>query len=281
MEAIRINLEIEGATGGIEYKTHVQDIGWQGWVSNDALSGTSGQDKRLEAIEIQLTGEAATLYDVYYRVHVQDTGWLDWEKNGASAGTTGYSFRMEAVEIRLVAKGGVAPGSTNRPFIQKIDPIVVPTPSPAAPVIFYKIHAQDIGWQDYVSNGEVAGTSGQSKRIEGIQIKLENAVGGIEYSTHVQDIGWMDYVSDDAVSGTSGQSKRCEAIKIRLTGAAADAYDVYYSAYVQDTGWLGWAKNGEAAGTEGLSYRLEAIKIVIIPKGAPAPGATDRRFVQG
>ena len=272
LEAIHIKLD--GITGGIEYRTHVQDIGWQEWVENDALSGTSGQSKRLEAIQIRLTGEAATNYDVYYRVHAQNTGWMDWAKNGASSGTAGYSYRLEAIEIKLVSKDGAAPGPTTAPFIER-------TTTPTDGTVSYKTHVQDIGWQAYVSNGAQSGTSGQSKRLEGIQIKLANVAGGIEYSTHIQDIGWQGFVADDAMSGTSGQSKRLEAIKIRLTGAAAEAYDIYYCVHAQNTGWLDWAKNGESAGTAGFGYRLEAIKVILVPKGGPAPGATARPFVQG
>lgn len=43
----------------VAYQTHIQDIGWQGWKSNGTMSGTSGQSKRLEAIQINLTGEMA------------------------------------------------------------------------------------------------------------------------------------------------------------------------------------------------------------------------------
>jgi uncharacterized protein YjdB len=57
---------------GIEYQTHVQDIGWMSWVTDGNLSGTSGQSKRLEAINIRLTGEMAVQFDVYYRVHTQN-----------------------------------------------------------------------------------------------------------------------------------------------------------------------------------------------------------------
>ena len=37
-----------------------------GWKADGALSGTEGEAKRLEAIQIRLTGEAAEQYDVYY-----------------------------------------------------------------------------------------------------------------------------------------------------------------------------------------------------------------------
>ena len=88
------------------------------WVSNDALSGTSGQGLRLEAIQIRLTGAAADKYDIYYRVHAQTFGWLDWAKNGDSSGTAGFAFRLEAIQVVLVPKGGAAPGPTDRPFVQ-------------------------------------------------------------------------------------------------------------------------------------------------------------------
>jgi len=146
--------------------------------------------------------------------------------------------------------------------------------------INYQSHVQDIGWQSWVSNGAVSGTSGESKRLEAMCIKLNGLDGGIQYKTHVQDIGWMDWVADGAPSGTSGQSKRLEAIQIRLTGAAAEAYDIYYRVHAQNTGWMDWAKNGEPSGTAGYSYRLEAIQIVLLPKGAAAPGPTTRPFVQ-
>lgn len=73
-------------------------------VSNGAMSGTSGQAKRLEAIELELYGEVAYYYDVYYRVHAQSYGWLGWAKNGETAGTSGMAKRLEAIQIKLVPK---------------------------------------------------------------------------------------------------------------------------------------------------------------------------------
>lgn len=149
----------------------------------------------------------------------------------------------------------------------------------SSPSISYQTHVQDYGWQSWKSNGEVSGTVGQSKRLEGINIKLSNINGSIEYKTHVQDIGWQDWKSNGQMSGTSGQSKRLEAIKVKLSGEAANQYDVYYRVHAQDFGWLDWAKNGESAGTEGYSKRLEGIQIVLVKKGESAPGSTSRPFI--
>ncbi len=267
LEAIRIKLSNNTSYNGtIQYQTHIQDIGWQGWKMKDDTSGTSGQSKRLEAIRIKLTDELAENYDIYYRVHAQEFGWLGWAKNGESAGTAGYSYRLEAIEVKLVEKGGKAPGSTQDAYRQRY--------------VSYQTHVQDIGWQGIKYDGDVAGTSGQSKRLEAINISLSNPLysGSIEYQTHVQDIGWQGWKANGQIAGTSGQSKRLEAIRIKLTGEMAKQYDIYYRVHSQEFGWLGWAKNGESAGTEGYSYRLEAIQIQLVKKGGSAPGSTSNCF---
>ena len=56
---------------------------------------------------------------------------------------------MEAIEIRLTGE-----------LAEQYD-------------VVYRAHVQNIGWQDWVSNGEKAGTSGQSLRVESVQIRLE------------------------------------------------------------------------------------------------------------
>ena len=45
--------EGEGAAS-VAYHTHVQTYGWQDWKTDGDSSGTTGESKRLEAIEIRL-----------------------------------------------------------------------------------------------------------------------------------------------------------------------------------------------------------------------------------
>lgn len=146
--------------------------------------------------------------------------------------------------------------------------------------VSYSTHVQTIGWQNAVSNGVSAGTTGKGLRLEAIKINLGNKKysGGITYSAHVQGIGWQNWVSNGQVAGTVGQGARLEAIRINLVGEMAKHYDVYYRVHAQNIGWMGWAKNGVASGTQGYSYRLEAIQIVIVEKGKSAPGSTKDPF---
>ncbi len=266
LEAFRLKFTGTENEGNIEYRAYCQTYGWVDWAKNGAVAGTSGEGKRMEAVQIKLTGKVANDYDVYYRVHAQSYGWLGWAKNGETAGTSDYAKRLEAIEVRLVPKNWYEPMEVKNHYIH--------------PRVQYRTHVQKIGWQKYVKEGAMSGTSGQAKRLEGINISLLNPEysGGITYRTHVQTYGWQDWKSNGAMSGTSGQAKRLEAIEIKLTGEMAQHYDIYYRVHAQKFGWMGWAKNGESAGTAGYGYRLEAIEIRIIEKGDAAPGSTGNAF---
>ena len=37
----------------------------------------------------------------------------------------------------------------------------------------YRAHVQKKGWLDWQNSGEIAGTTGQSKRVEAIEIQIE------------------------------------------------------------------------------------------------------------
>lgn len=143
------------------------------------------------------------------------------------------------------------------------------------PSVIYSAHVQTYGWLPETKDGALMGTTGEAKRMEVMQIRLDNIDSypdsGINYSAHVQTYGWMNPVSNGTLCGTSGQAKRMEAIKIELTGAIAEEYDIYYCVHVQSFGWLAWAKNGEVAGTSGLAKRVESVCIKLVAKGDAAP----------
>lgn len=280
---------------GVCYNTHVEKYGWQGntadsstWKRDGQMSGTSGESKRLEAIQIKLTGEDAKDYSVYYRVHVQNYGWLGWAKDGEMAGSRGQSKRLEGIEIKILPKGEKPDGIRSNAFFEYGKGA---ENGEKDGLVNYMTHVQNYGDQSYVYDGSVSGTEGESKRLEGIRIKLNTdkteAQGSIHYITHVQNYGWQGdesdistWQQDGAFAGTSGESKRLEAIRIVLTGEMAEKYDIYYRVHVQNFGWLDWAKNGERAGSAGYSRRLEGIQIKLLPKGSAAPGDTTNCFYE-
>ena len=259
--------------GAVEYSTYNNTTGWQPTVSSGMISGTTGMSKAIQAIKINPTGTLANRYDIYYRTHISKIGWMDWTKNGQMAGITGDdSKNIEAIEIRLVVKGFGISGSTDNPYIN----LGVTTYSPNISLSLMA-HVGNVGWQPAVTDTMVSGTTEQSKRIEALKISLVNNTelqGSVTYAGYLADTGWQNFVSDGALSGTTGQGKRMEAVRIALTGTIGDSYDVWYRGYIQYTGWLGWVKNGEISGSMGAARQLEAVETRIVAKGSQAPAST-------
>lgn len=119
----------------------------------------------------------------------------------------------------------------------------------------YRAHVQRGGWLDWCTAGQIAGTTGESLRMEAVEIEYKDP---IEYRAHVQGIGWMPWVKNGETAGTTGESLRLEAIQIK-------GKDFRYHVHVQGKGWLDWASDGEMSGTEGMSLRAEAIQILLAP----------------
>ena len=305
----------------VSYIVHCQDYGWEeDWKKDGQTSGTEGQCKRLEAIQIKLPGGVSG--SIEYRTHIQDIGWeKNWSKNGAVSGTEGQCKRLEAIQIRLTgevaenydvyysvhaenfgwlgwAKNGEEAGTAGYGYRLEAIRIQLVTKGDKAPelvgtikeamkarLVGYQTHVQDYGTQAYVYDGAMAGTEGECKRMESIRMKLPSSVNSsIQYRSHVQDIGWeKKWASNGSLSGTEGQCKRLEAIQIKLSGDVAENYDVYYRVHVQDYGWLAWAKNGESSGTEGYAKRLEAIEVRLVPKGTTPDlpaSANEKAFIK-
>ena len=257
------NKNVSVPTVGATYRTHVQSVGWQSYVKNGQISGTTGSAKRLEAIQIKLTNTSGLDLGIQYKTHIQSYGWEStWKSGGSISGTSGEGKRLEAIKIRLTGSDAA-----------KYD-------------IYYRVHAQSYGWLGWAKNGESAGTAGQGKRLEAIQIKIvkkgakpssgtigysyveygktaeenSNITGLVNYTTHVQSYGWQGYVNDGSLSGTYGEGKRLEAIKISL-GNTGYSGSIKYRTHVQSVGWQSWKANGALSGTTGTGKRLEAIQI--------------------
>lgn len=126
--------------------------------------------------------------------------------------------------------------------------------------ISYAGYVQNIGLQQFVKEGEVSGTVGQSLRLEGLVIDYKGP-GKISIDGHVENIGWQTLRYDGEYVGTMGQSLRLEAIKVHLEGSQKK---VQVQAHAEGIGWMDWVNDNEIAGTVGRSLRLEAIKIRLI-----------------
>jgi uncharacterized protein YjdB len=141
------NLSIPSINTAIGYRAHIDHDGWLGWVSVGGAAGSTGRNLSLQAINFQITTSLDGLSgEIACRVHVSNIGWIDYKNN--SCGTVGRRLAIEAVQLEL--KGDLA----NKYDVQ------------------YRVHASGIGWMDWVNSGEITGTTGQSRQLEAIEVRL-------------------------------------------------------------------------------------------------------------
>ena len=127
--------------------------------------------------------------------------------------------------------------------------------------VSYRSQVQSMGWTSAVNNGTVSGTTGQSLRLEGLQVWSPRAGVSVCYQAYVQNVGWQAEVCNGSLSGTVGQGLRMEAVKIRLAAKPAGTNGIRYNSYLQGIGWQGQVQDGAQSGTTGQSRRIEAISI--------------------
>ena len=139
------------------------------------------------------------------------------------------------------------------------------TSQAAGASVVYKVHGANYGWQGERSNGQLAGTEGQSLQMECFTAYLTGIGGSIKYRVHVQDYGWMGWTNDNRPAGTTGEGRRIEAIEMKLEGEAASRYDIEYRSHCQNVGWTPWIRSG-VSGTTGQSLRMEAIQVRLVAK---------------
>lgn len=109
--------------------------------------GTHGESRRIESLEIN----GISSDDIKMTAHVQNKGDLTQtvtDDGTIVVGCPGEGLRMEAFSIELL-----------NDYAKYYD-------------IYYRVHVQEYGWLGWAKNGEIAGTSGHSFRIESIEIKV-------------------------------------------------------------------------------------------------------------
>jgi hypothetical protein len=148
-------------------------------------------------VVVSTANAAPAPWAIGYSAHIQDYGWQPWQFDGAVAGDAQQGVtgkRMEALEVSL-------------------DPAVLP----AGAHVCYQAHVQNVGWQGQVCDGQLAGTTGQSLRMEAVSIQLINAPGwSICYAAEVAGSGWQVPECNGGQAGTTGLSTPMYNLRIWL-----------------------------------------------------------------
>ena len=97
--------------GGVSYRAYTNTGGYLWWYHDGIQTGVVGSGSWVEAIQIQLSGQAEKMYDVYYSVTSSGQGKMGYAKNGEVAGTVDIGEKILSIEVVLVPKGSAGPQS--------------------------------------------------------------------------------------------------------------------------------------------------------------------------
>lgn len=143
-----------------------------------------------------------------------------------------------------------------------------PTDQVAVVGLEVMVHIEGIGDRKF-SDNEMAGTQGEGRRLEGLQLSFNPRYAGlgIRYMGHVQNVGDTPWVGEGQYVGTRGEGFRLEGFAAQLTGPEASKFNLYYMGHFAHHGDSRILANGELCGARGQGLTLESLKIWIQPKG--------------
>ena len=133
-------------------------------------------------------------------------------------------------------------------------------------MIEYAVLLEKYGNQGYVSEGSVAGSIGEPKKIEEIKIRIvpldKTSTTNVNYRVHRESGGWeTKWAKNGGVSGTAGKSKQIDCFGLTLSGNQYKG-GISYRAYRKESDWeTTWSSNGEISGVQGKRINAVAINL--------------------
>ena len=136
----------DGGSAALTLAAHLQTYGWTE-ADEDGKAGVTDEDKRLEALTIELSG---TQGGVTYAVYTESYGWLE-AADGETAGTTGESLSIKALTVELTGEAA-----------EEYD-------------VWYRVWVDGYGWTGWARNGASCGTMTSGAIVQAVQVVLLEA----------------------------------------------------------------------------------------------------------
>ena len=200
-----------------------------------------------------------TVKNVSVSAHVQNIGWMDPVSSGKVAGTTGRGLNLEALKISLEVDGTASQEQL-------------------ANAISVEAHVSNIGWQAAVGNGGTAGTTGQSRAVEALRVRLSGELSArytVWYRVHSAEFGWLGWACDGADAGSAGYGRAVQAVQVAVLpkgdpapgdtacpfkSRSDEPASITVRSHTSNIGWLSPVGGGSVAGTTGRGLPMEALE---------------------
>ncbi len=235
IEAFLLSMADTGHSGGLEYRSHISDIGWEVWKGDSEISGTIGETRQVQAIQMHLVGDIANYYDIIYRTYGFEIGWMNWAFNGITSGSEGLNIPIQAIQVRLLNKN-IPIGDDN-------------TVTSLYGYTGYQNGTVVTGWQrmgsgDYyfdsagtmvtsqIVNGRYLGSSGRAVDYYGLS---DNLKGYLSEAAYVgEDWAVSILFKDQILDIYSHQMQSASVMKLFVMGTIYDNYVEMIQLYGQD-----------------------------------------------
>ena len=226
--------------------------------SQDTQQGSS--EGRSEVVaDDSVVSNQLTVKNVSVSAHVQNIGWMDPVSSGKVAGTTGRGLNLEALKISLEVDG-----ATSQEQI--------------ANAISVEAHVSNVGWQAAVGNGGTAGTTGQSRAVEALRVRLSADLSArytVWYRVHSAEFGWLGWACDGADAGSAGYGRAVQAVQVAVLpkgdpapgdtacpfkNRSDEPASITVRSHTSNIGWMSPVGGGSVAGTTGRGLPMEALE---------------------
>ena len=224
----------------------------------DAQQVLSGETNEAAAAD-SASNDQLTVKNVSVSAHVQNIGWMDPVSSGKVAGTTGRGLNLEALKISLEVDG-----ATSQEQI--------------ANAISVEAHVSNVGWQAAVGNGGTAGTTGQSRAVEALRVRLSGELSArytVWYRVHSAEFGWLGWACDGADAGSAGYGRAVQAVQVAVLpkgdpapgdtacpfkSRSDEPASITVRSHTSNIGWMSPVGGGSVAGTTGRGLPMEALE---------------------
>ena len=224
----------------------------------DAQQVLSGETNEAAAAD-SASNDQLTVKNVSVSAHVQNIGWMDPVGLGKVAGTTGRGLNLEALKISLEVDG-----ATSQEQI--------------ANAVSVEAHVSNVGWQAAVGNGGTAGTTGQSRAVEALRVRLSGELSArytVWYRVHSAEFGWLGWACDGADAGSAGYGRAVQAVQVAVLpkgdpapgdtacpfkSRSDEPASIIVRSHTSNIGWMSPVGGGSVAGTTGRGLPMEALE---------------------
>ena len=226
--------------------------------SQDTQQGSS-EDRSEVVADDSAVSNQLTVKNVSVSAHVQNIGWMDPVGSGNVAGTTGRGLNLEALKISLEVDGATSQEQV-------------------ANALSVEAHVSGVGWQAAVGNGGTAGTTGQSRAVEALRVRLSDGLSArytVWYRVHSAEFGWLGWACDGADAGSAGYGRAVQAVQVAVLpkgdpapgdttspfkNRSDDPASISVRSHTSNIGWMSPVRSGSVAGTTGRGLPMEALE---------------------